>query len=156
MRRRQGAGRIDAGADLFQLALQLLPEDVLEQGNVQMAVAVFQDRQGNPPVLPAFQGNPEADPAPVGDGGQGQHRAPGLGRGELAVGPLGELQEADDSTAIDGQEGVAAVGVEQELLQGLEPQVQGGEIVFMEPEQGRPALAEIFQGAGRRRGRQSR
>ena len=62
--------------------------------------------------------------------------------------PSVSLQQADDVAAIQGQKGGAAVGVEQELLQGLEPQVQGGEVVFVEPEQRRPALAVIFQGPG--------
>ena len=134
------------GADLLQLALQLLPEDVLEQGDMQVTLPVFQEGEADAGVFAPLQGHPEADPAPVGDSGQGQGGAPGGGGGELPLGALDELEQADDLAAVHGQEGGAAVGIEEELPQGLQSQVQGSIVGFMKPEQRGPALPVVRKG----------
>ena len=111
-----------------------------------MALAIFQEGEADTGVFAALQGHPEADPAPAGDGGQGQHGAPGGGGGELPLGALDELEQAHDPAVVGGQKGGAAIGVEEELPEPLEPLVQGGMIGFMEPQEGGPVLPVVLQG----------
>ncbi len=60
--------------------------------------------------------------------------------------PWRSLQQADDPAVVHGQEGGAAIGVEEELPEALESLVQGGKVGLMEPEEGRPALPVVLQG----------
>ena len=82
----------------------------------------------------------------LGDGGQGQDGAPGGGGGELPLSALDELEQAHDLAVVHGQEGGAAVGIEEELPEALQSQVQGGIVGFMKPEEGGPALPVVRQG----------
>ena len=79
---------------------------------------------------------------------RGKRGAPGGGGGELPLGALDQLEQADDPAAVRGQEGGAAVGIEEKLLEGLQSQVQGSIVGFMKPEQAKANAAGNTPGAG--------
>ena len=97
----------------MQLPLQFLPEDVLKQGNLQTAMTVFQERQGDTVTVAAFQSQPEIEAPPPGNRGQGQRIPPGADSGQLPLGPFRKVQDTDKAILIDCQEGSAAISIKQ-------------------------------------------
>ena len=82
---------------------------------------------------------------------RGRDGVPGPEAGQLPVRSPGEVEEADEPAGLKGQEGGAAVGVQQVLLQGLQAfHVQGQPGILPVQQQGRPAFLVGFLGHAHR------